>query len=216
MLNKLEIDVLQANELYESSQLTVKYKLPAIIVHQDLSSQAYIVRNQLAGKYKIITPVDWPKGSTFGMAKLRGLPVDTFDNDGFEILLTGGMNLIETRNEAKSFTEFIKSHLSEMHEVRFVLGTFLRDEDNIKRICEALKDVRTPSFVRNDTQLKLQMNRANIESHNSSIEMISAIFRAPMKISGNITKQVIESCAAQRFAVNLSQAKAIIKEFNNG
>lgn len=216
MLNKLEIDILQANELYEASQLTTKYKLPAIIVHQDLASQAYIVRNQLGGKYKIITPVDWPKGNTFGMAKVRGLPTEALENDGFEILLTGNKNVTETRNEAKLLTEFVKRHLSEKHEVRFVLGTFLRDEGNIKNICEALKDVRTPTFIRNDTQLKLQVNRANVEAHNDTISMISSIFRAPMKISGNINSvQSVNTCNAARFAVSLTQARTIIKEFQN-
>lgn len=216
MLNKLEIDVLQANELHEASQLTAKYKLPAIVVHQDLASQAYIVRNQLGGRYKIITPVDWPKGTTFGMAKLRGLPTDSFENDGFEILLTGGKNVVETRNEAKELTKFIKEHLSEIHEIRFVLGTLLRDENNIKTICEALQDVRMPSFIRNDLHLKTQVSKANSGTHNGIIELISQVFRAPYKISGNINniQSMTECPSASRFAVSLTQAKAIIKEFN--
>jgi hypothetical protein len=216
MLNRLEIDVLQANELYEASHLTTKYKLPAMVVHQDLASQAYITRNQLGGKFKIITPVDWPKGNTFGMAKFRGLPTDALENDGFEILLTGGKNLTDTRNEAKEFTKFVKGHLSEMHEVRFVLNTLSRDDENIRAMCEALKDVRMPSFLRNDINLKPQIGKANVEKHNAFIAEVSAIFKAPFKISGNINNlESINNCQnASRFAVSLTQAKSIIKEFN--
>lgn len=215
MLNRLEIDVMQANELVEAARLTVKHKLPAMVVHQDLSAEAFIIRGQLGGRFNIITPVDWPKGITYGMNKMRGLSTDSLEVEGFEILLTGGKNLIETKNEVKILTNFIKQHLSEQHEIRFVLGTQIRDEDNIKVICEALKGIRTPKFIRNDTQLKLQISKANIDTHNDSMEMIADIIRAPMKISGNINSfRVLTSCqGASRFGVNLLQAKIIIKEF---
>lgn len=215
MLNRLEIDVMQANELIEAARLTVKYKLPAMVVHQDLSAEAFIIRGQLGGRFSIITPVDWPKGITYGMNKMRGLSTDSLEVEGFEILLTGGKNLIETKNEVKILTNFIKQHLSEQHEIRFVLGTQIRDEDNIKVICEALKGIRTPKFIRNDTQLKLQISKANIDTHNDSMEMIADIIRAPMKISGNINSfRVLTSCqGSSRFGVNLLQAKIIIKEF---
>lgn len=215
MLNRLEIDVMQANELVEAARLTVKHKLPAMVVHQDLSAEAFIIRGQLGGRFNIITPVDWPKGITYGMNKMRGLSTDSLEVEGFEILLTGGKNLIETKNEVKILTNFIKQHLSEQHEIRFVLGTQIRDEDNIKVICEALKGIRTPKFIRNDTQLKLQISKANIDTHNDSMEMIADIIRAPMKISGNINSfRVLTSCqGSSRFGVNLLQAKIIIKEF---
>jgi hypothetical protein len=215
MLNRLEIDVMQANELIEATRVTVKHKLPAMVVHPDLSSEAYIARGQAGGKFKLITPVDWPKGLTFGMNKMRGLSTDSLEVEGFEILLTGGKNLIETRNEAKLLTEFIKNHLSETHEVRFVLGTQSRSEENIKIMCEALRDVRKPTYIRNDTQLKLQVSKANPDAHNDTMDMISGIVRAPLKIAGNITGfRTLTSCqGASRFGVSLLQAKAIIKEF---
>jgi len=215
MLNRLEIDVMQANELLEASRLTVKHHLPALIVHQDLSSEAFIIRGQLGGGYKLITPVDWSKGNTYGMPKMRGLSTDALEVEGFEILLTGNKNLVETRNEAKVLTEFIKEFLSDLHEVRFVLGTQIRSEDNIKVICEALQSVRTPAFVRNDTQLKLQVSKANVTVHNETMEAIADHIRVPLKIAGNITGfRMITSCSgASRFGVNLLQVKVIIKEF---
>jgi hypothetical protein len=215
MLNRLEIDVMQANELFEAAQLIVKHKLPAMVVHPDLASEAFIARGRLGGKFKLITPVDWPKGTTFGMNKMRGLSTDALEVDGFEILLTGGMKLIETRNEAKLLTNFVKQHLDEQLEVRFVLGTQLRDEANIKTICEALLDVRMPACVRNSTQLKLQVSKANPDVHNSTMEMIGDKIRVPMKIAGNINSfRTLTSCqGASKFGVSLLQAKIIIKEF---
>lgn len=216
VLNKLEIDVMQANELYEAVRLTVKYKLPAMVVHQDLASEAYIARGQTGGQFKLITPIDWPKGTIFGTQKMRGLSTDALEVEGFEILLTGGMKMIETRNELKALTEFVKLYLDETIEIRFVLGTQIREEENIKDICEALLDVRTPAYIRNDTQLKLQVSKANPDTHNDMMEMINDVVRIPIKMSGNINGvRIITSCSgASRFAVSLLQAKTIIKEFN--
>lgn len=215
LLNRLEIDVMQANELVEATRLAAKHKLPALIVHPDLSGEAYIARGQVGGKFRLITPIDWPKGQIFGMDKMRGLSTDALEVDGFEILLTGGMTMVETRNEAKYLTTFIKDHLSETTELRFVLGTQLNEEDNIKQMCTALQDVRMPAYVRNDTQLKLQVSKANPDIHNETMELIHDIIRVPIKISGNISGvRAIASCqGASRFAVNLLQAKTIIKEF---
>lgn len=216
VLNKLEIDVMQANELYEAVRLTVKHKLPAMVVHQDLAGEAYIARGQTGGQFKLITPIDWPKGNIFGMQKMRGLSTDALEVEGFEILITGGMKMVETRNEVKALTEFVKTYLDEIVEIRFVLGTQIRDEENIKNICEALLDVRMPAYIRNDTQLKLQVSKANPDIHNDTMEMINDTIRIPMKISGNVNGvRTITSClGASRFAVSLLQAKTIIKEFN--
>ena len=217
MLTHLEIDVMQANELLEASQITAKYKLPSLVVHQDLSSEAFILRAQLQSKYKIITPIDWPKGASYGLLKLRGLSTDALEVEGFEILLSDSKNIADIKNEAQALTDFIKHHLTELHEIRFVLGTSIRSEDTIKRICEAIKSVRSPALIRNDTALKTQIVKANPEIHNSTIDQIASIIKAPIKISGNIGnfRTMIQCKRAKRFAVNLSQAKTIIKEYQS-
>jgi deoxyribose-phosphate aldolase len=214
ILNRLEIDVMQANELAEASELAAKHKIPALVVHPDLASEAQIYRGRAGGRYFLITPIDWPKGEIFGQNKLRGLSTDALDADGFEILLTGGKNKIDSRNEAKALTEFIKTHLAESLEVRFVLGVNGRDDDNIKALCEALLDVRTPAYVRTDIQLKLQVSKANPDIHNKIMETIRSIVKVPIKLSGNINNvRTITSCNdAARFAVNLLQAKNVVKE----
>src|SRR5688572_15526659 len=215
IFNRLELDIMQANELYESVELAYKHKFPAIIVHQGLASDAHIARGKVKGKFKIITPVDWPRGEIFGQTKFRGLSTDAIEADGFEICLTGGKSEGDTRNEAIALTEFIKKHLSEIIEVRFVLGTSIHDEAIIESMCRGLQHVRTPSMVRTDTQLKLQVSKANPDEHNRIITKIHSIISAPIKLSGNINNvRHITGCPnASRFAVNLAQARTIIKEF---
>jgi len=217
MLKILEIDVMQANELEEASKLTLKYGLSAMVVHPDLSSEAYIIRSQLNGNYKLITPVDWPKGNNAGILKMRGLSTDALEVEGFEILLSGGKTSSEIKKEANDISELIRNHLSQIHEIRFVLGTTIRTNEEITNMCEALSNIRKPDLIRNDTNLKLQVNKANADIHNHTIEMIHGIIKAPLKISGNISnfKSVINCRKATKLSVNLSQAKSIIKEYKS-
>lgn len=215
VFNRLEIDVMQLAEVQEAVGLAHKYKFPAIIVHPGLSSEAIIARSRAGAKFKIITPIDWPKGEIFGTTKMRGLSLDSLETDGFEFLLTPNKTEIETRNEARVLTEFVKQHLPDSIEIRFVLGTSLRTEDNINTMCRGLTSIRTPSLIRTDIQLKLQVNRANPEEHNRIISNIQSIIKAPIKVSGNVNNlKTIAAChGVSRFAVNLVQAKNIIKEF---
>lgn len=217
VFNRLEIDVMQLNEVAEAVELAYKYKFPAIVVHPGLSSDAIIAKSRAGGKFKIITPIDWPKGETFGVTKMRGLLMDSLETDGFEFLLTPNKSELDTRNEARALTEFVKQHLSDSTEVRFVLGTSFRSEANIDTMCKGLLTVRTPAMIRTDTQLKLQVGKANAEEHNRQITKIRDIIKAPIKICGNITnlKSVMSCTNAARFGVNLLQARTIIKEFHS-
>jgi len=214
VFHKLELDVMQTNELEDAAKLASKYKFPAMVVHPLIISEALYLKGRLQGRYSIYTPVDWPKGENFGMVKLRGLSVDALDVDGFEILLTPNKSLVDTRKEAKEITKFIKNELSELTEVRFVFGTAIRQPENVADMFEALRDVRMPSMVRNDHHLKLQISKANPDTHNAFIDQIHQVIRAPLKLSGNInTVRAITACErAQRFAVNITQARAIIRE----
>lgn len=215
--SKLEIDVMQVNEIQEAVHLAIKHRLPAIVVHQTLSGDAIMARSRAGGKFKIITPVDWPKGEIFGDLKLRGLSFDSIETDGFEILLTAGKSETDTRNEAKVLTEFLKSRIGDHVEVRFVLGTGSRSYDQVESICKSLSGVRTPAAIRTDTQLKAQVTKANPDEHNKYIKMVTSHINAPIKISGNLNSiKALTTCqAASKYAVSLMQAKAIIKELQS-
>lgn len=215
LFNRLELDIMQANELKESIEIAFKYKFPAIVVHPGLASDAIRARGTIRGQFKIITPVDWPKGEIYGTHKFRGLSIDAVEADGFEIMLTGGKSEGETRSEAKTLTDFVKNHVDKRAEVRFVLGSFIRNDENLINLCRGLLHVQTPAIVRTDTQLKLQVSRANTEEHNRIITTIRSIIQTPIKIAGNVggVRSVTGCPNVARYAVNLLQAKTIIKEF---
>lgn len=215
VFNRLELDIFQANELQESIELATKHGFPAVVVHPNLMTDAYRIRGRSRGRFNIITPVDWPKGDNFGTLKFRGLSMDSIEADGFEICLTGGKSISDTKNEANAISAFIKRHIGERVEIRFVLGTSVRDDATINSLCQGLIGVPSPTFIRTDTQLKLQVGKANTDIHNNIVATIRNIVDLPIKVSGNINNvRAVTGCiGVQRFAVSLSQAKAIVREF---
>jgi hypothetical protein len=213
---KLEIDVMQANELLDANELALKYSLPALVVHPSLMSEALIIRGRFGGKYKLITAVDWPRGEVFGMAKMHGLSIDALEADGYEVILTPGKSTTDTKNEIGVITEFIKRRLAEISEVRFVFNNNGKDVESITAMAEALVGNRTPSLVRNDIAIKTQMTNTNIDAFKAFTDAVTSKISVPIKLSGNINgiKQAINIHWANRLAVNVTQAKSIIREFS--
>jgi hypothetical protein len=213
LFNNIEIDVMQSNELADVAELAVKYAIPSIIVHPEISADALLQRIKWQGKFKILTPVDWPKGECYGDTKLRGLTIDSLSCDGFEFLLSGGRSQADCQNEMSVLTDFVRNHISPTVEIRFVLGMHHSDE-NITDICEAMKFVPSPSCLRTNHQLKLQVSKANPDIHNEMISKIKEIISVPIKVSGNIkdVKSIMLCKDAYKYAVSLAQIKNIIKE----
>ena len=216
VINRLEIDIMQVNEITESLMLAYKHSMPSVVVHPSLSSDVIMARSRMGGKFKIITPVDWPRGETFGLSKFTNLSFDSIDADGFEIVLTPGKTKLETKNEALSISAFIKKHVGQSLEIRFVLNCTQRTDDEILSMCEALTEVSGSTMIRTDISTKLQQSKANSEIHTNHIRLIKSVVGNRIKLSGNITLKSINSCErTERYAVNLSQAKSIIKELAN-
>lgn len=209
-ISKLEIDVLQSNELKEASDIAFKYSLPAIVVHQDLINDAMIYRGRIQGKYKLILPIDWPKGEKYGNLKLRDIPIDTFEADGYEILITPNKAFDEIVNELNLVTLFFRQYFQPDIEIRFVLGCYSRKLEYVKSSCEALRKIPLPNMVRTDIPIK--NNRTDISEY---LETIKSNISVPIKLSGNITdlKSTTTYKNISRIAANLTTTKALINEF---
>jgi hypothetical protein len=213
---KLEIDVMQGNEILESFEMAHKYRMPAIVIHPSLSSDALVCRGRMKGNYKIITPVDWPKGEAFATEKFKGLSLDSLDTDGFEIFLSPKKNPDDIKKEISACTDFLKKFMGELFEIRFVVGTRTKDEALLKNIYEAFVHIKNPNMIRDDITLKTQNYKANPDIHNAFMDSVKVAISCPMKVSGNIDNlDIISKCpSSKRFGVSLQQAKSIIRLCN--
>jgi hypothetical protein len=209
---KLELDVMQASELNEAMEMAHVYKMGAIVVHPDLVSDAAVQRAKRQAKCQILTTVDWPKGDKTGIAKLHNMSIHSLSCDGFEIAL-GTKTQGETKAETLAITEFIRKHLPQVQEIRFVLGCLSKEQTDINNLCLAIKEIPAPNLLRTDINLRCAQAKANISAHNALLDAIHVCINRPIKLCGNINSaKIIASCKAHRYGVSLKQAQTIIKE----
>lgn len=209
---KLEIDVMSALDLMPSIDMAIKYRMNTLVIHPDLMTDAIFARVRKQGKFKIITPVDWPKGDVFGMNKMTGMTKDALSADGFEIIISARDNSNEIKSEALAITDFVRRHLGQHIQVRFVLATSVRDPQMISKICDVMKHIPAPNVLRTDIHTKIQQTKAE---HTPILENIRKSTALPVKISGNINSlKIVQKYLSDvhSFGVSLKQAEAIIAE----
>jgi hypothetical protein len=209
---KLEIDVMQVSELNEAMELAHVHKMPTVVVHQDLVTDAAMQRVKRQANYNILTTVDWPKGDKFGVTKFHSMSIHALSCDGFEIMLCD-RSPGELKAEMLSITEFIKQHLPRTKEIRFVLGCLSKTPKDIESLCTIMREVPAPTMLRTDTSLRAPQAKANVNDHNEMLELIRKCINRPIKLCGNINSaKMAVSCKADRYGVSLKQAQGIIKE----
>lgn len=214
LLTRLEIDVMQANELGDAIELAHVHKMQAVVVHQDLVNDAILQRVRRQACCKIIVPVNWPKGDKYGVRKLHNMPVAALAQDGFEVMLCP-RSPVDQVAEMREITQFIRSTLNPLAEVRFVVGALTYDCKTMLDICEAMRDVPAPNFIRTDINLRVQQAKANSTAHAETLAAIKTAITRPIKLSGNVgAVKTLVTCKADRYAVSLKQAQAIVKEIN--
>lgn len=218
LTTKLEVEVSLINEIDQATQLAIIHKLPVMVVPHNLIKEAILNRIRRKGSFKIMTTVDCPKGESYGMTKLRGLTHESMICDGFEIMMSGGKSEAENKSEIDQITTFIKKHVSQNMEVRFVLGCATKDEQEISRMVSVMKNTIPPSLIRTDVHLRAQVTKVNAKTHTALVSLIRKSCGLPLKVSGNIDSiTTISSCMRavnppQKFAVSLQQLQAIVKD----
>jgi hypothetical protein len=211
---KLELDCFQMSEMLECMEFAAKHNLPAVVVHQGLSSDALILRNKVRGKFKVVVPIDWPKGDHFGNLKFRGLTIDSLEGDAFEIVMSPGKSIIEMKNEARVCTDFIRTYLGSTQEIRFVIPTNKTDVAAIGELAGLFTGIRNPAFVRFGFAHKAPVHKINRVYNTEIRKKLFEAVGSPIKMCGNIqTIEDVDSIGAARYGVSLAFAKAIVNQY---
>ncbi len=220
-LAKLELDITSSADLVKGLELTHRYKMKAIIVHQDLIGEAILRRNRHGGQFKIIAPIDWPRGQSYGINKLIGTNVNTMGADGFEILLSNLHTPNDIYAEINDLSNFILNNISKFSEVRFVVESSIRTQEQIDRILDACKKIPRPTLIRSDHNTKIQQSKANTDTYIQFVRKVKSTVPASIvKLSGNASFKILEAIssfdtAGIRFAANIVQVDELIKEVHN-
>ena len=198
-----------ATDMIGFSTLLMKYKIPVAVIDPMFIDQHLIERMRTGGQYKIITMVDFDSGKSYSLEKLRYLPKSIFVADGIEVLLSPNRTDKESMNELKVIYEFVRN-LNPLMEIRWVFGFRTRTHQSMINFMQYLKNYPA-TFLRTDTNVEVPS--LDFERHKQDIEFIRQHCGIPIKVSGNITLDMIKNLPeAARFDVSVTQAKKIINE----
>lgn len=216
---KIELDVFSASDVIRACQLAVKHKIPCLVVHPELVEQVQFERIKCGGDFKIIAPVDWPKGDVRGSLKLRGVNKASLSSDGFEILLSHGISVNESKSEVKALLGFVEQYVSRFFDVRFVLKS-INEDSSFVNVCSAIADVGSSVIVRSDCRIKAQSSKANFKAHSGIVKKISSVCPYRIKLSGNVDLKLIEQCISNnlsiyRFAMSVQQFDSFISSIQS-
>lgn len=212
-LSKLEIDVNKNEQLDEAAELAKRCYCPALVVSPDLVATATLVRGIRQGRFKVITAIDWPKGEQYCREKFRGIPIESLQSDGFEIILTPRDNLSQIATEIKYISGFVREQFNQLFELRFVLDIDQsnRTDSIISHMLETCKQIPLPFLIRTTHNTKISP-QVKIASH---LETIKNTLAVQVKVSGNVDFNIYTNVKAERFAATLQQAQSIVKEMQN-
>jgi hypothetical protein len=216
LLHQLEVDLTQTSEQQHAAILAAQYSIAALVVHPSLFGEADMHRIRRQGQYKLIVPIDSPKGEAPGDLKFRGLPVRCLEADGFEIVLTPGKSPANSAAEADMLAEFVRTRIRKEAEIRFVLQVFSSTPEAVIAQCEAMAANRKPSMIRIDPRTKAQATRATPIALRNLHDGIKRVLNVQVKLSGNFstTRSISECSWANRIGVSLSQLDSIIQDQN--
>lgn len=212
LITKLEVDLFQARELDEAVPLLTAWKIPAIVVHQDLVAKAMMLRAVNQAKFKIFAPFDSPKGLLRSTLKFRDVALNVLSADGFEVQLSSSVTGKLANQEISEISELVRK-INPMAELRFVLGALSTASTIWTHYVEAIKKFNVGGLIRTDHHTSIQQSKANCAVHTTTLEQVRAITSKGIKLSGNISSlKVIAKCPADRYGVNFKQVRDIVGE----
>ena len=212
---KFELNLQKATpaEASMASTYAVKNRVPAVVVSPELFLMSVNETAMKRAQYKIIVAVDFEHlGKNYALDKIRDLPEEIIDADGFDILLTPKVTMIETNNEMKSLTTFLKQR-NPLAEIRWVVGFQTWESETLESVLSKAKD-NPASYIRTDPNCHTPID---IEKHHEYVDIIKGFVATPIKLSGNIDWKTLNSLKDKvgRFDVTVSQARSIITTANN-
>jgi hypothetical protein len=211
---RMELNVLDYNSAVPRvSEFAYKNRCPAIVVLPQLVPAFIADREAKKGNYRVIAAVDFG-GTSFAMQKVRDMGSDATSADGYDIMCTPGRPANEILNEVRSVSDFLKS-LNTLAEIRWVLGAYQRPYTEVQSYLNCFSRYQV-SWLRLDS--RIIDPKLTAAQHVGMVASIRRGCKLPLKISGNVNKEVTDSFMddkSVRFDVTLDQANNILAAYNN-
>jgi hypothetical protein len=173
-------------------------------------------RSAKNGQFKIVTAVDFPRGQNYALDKFKSMEPVALSVDGMDILLTPGRTQIETSNEMKAMSDFVKGAVNPLVGIRYVVGCYSGKWKDVERIVELTK--QNPSeIIRMDQNLRPP--NVNTKKHIDMMNLLKNITPKVLKVSGNVGLSTIEEVLKidnrTIFDVDIRQAIEIVNQIKD-
>lgn len=205
----------QASDMGSAGTYVMQNKIPVMIVNPELFMAATVDRQmKIRGTtppYLIIVAIDFAgNGRNYAMDKIKQLPKEILEADGYDIMISHGRNEIETRKEMIALNDFFKQ-LNPLLQIRWVLGCRTQKTESIKTIIKMAKSLPA-SYIRTDNNVTLP--NMDLKNHIVDVKMIRDSMATPIKVSGNVNWETYKTLRKDvaRFDVSIAQARNILKD----
>ena len=207
---KFEINLHQSRgaDIVGVGNFLVKNRISAVVLPHELFESMVIDKQVKMAQYKIIISIDFEQnGKNYALDKFRDLPPYALEADGYDIMLTPGVNDIQTNNEMKAIIQFIR-RLNPLAEFRWVMNTRRMERSEIRKMLEKAK-VHPVDAIRTDPNVS---NTVDISEHVKDVNYIRKYLSRPIKVSGGVTYEVFDKLKSKvsKFDVTVQQAQAIL------
>lgn len=208
--HRVEVNILEAKDISHVGTLCVKNGIPAVVVPPELVFPARVDKeSKRSANYKIISTIDFDNnGKDYALDKIKNLPRDILEADGFDILLSANRNEIETSNEMKALNEFI-INVNQLAEIRWTIGLNARTPESVLSILKSLKKYPC-AMIRTDNNLVIN-KPIKLNDYTKQIKLIREYSPCPIKVSGNVDSKMFNHLKDVKFDVSLQQLNNIIK-----
>lgn len=211
MNGRICVVITSEKDLNDLKLLYSKMRFSCLMTVPELIQFSGVFKSFVGGKFDIIALVDYPKGSKFSCDKFKGVSSEFFLVDGYDITLSIEKTASEVCTEIKEIYTFIRQMIGENLKIIYTLSMAQRDHDSIGRICDAINSY-PPNYIKLESLTTLQPTKANLEVHQSNIELLKRYTSKEIIICGNIHGATYDKCP-HPLAVSPKQFKHLI-EYN--
>jgi len=182
----------------------------SLIVDPRLFSTYFLAKIKRGMNNKLGIILDFPKGETVGINKFTNLPEEIVDAETFDIILNSKSISSDLKKDLANTINTIKNMINPNAEIRLTLR---RNDPNLENTLKVISEFPL-SMVRDSQYLTSAVD------HESLIKQIRMHSGLPIKLSGNITYDVIQSTYKMlgrkgKYDVSFEQAKKIVQSIED-
>jgi len=182
----------------------VVYALPQLI------NAVVVFRAHINKRFKIYSTIDYPDGKNNGIDKFKGLNVDVFMVDGYDVVLGPNHSSGSVAAETSNIVSFIRKMVNPVTEVCFTINRSKLCDDKTRAYAAAIEK-SAANKIKLEASTNVQSSKACFKSHLDTINIIREVCGTPIAVCGNVNKKIYDEINAGEMVFSVKQYIAFVK-----